>query len=264
MKTLFEFKDYQSYLLYYFQLKRGNQARMAEHLNCRSSFLTQVIDQKVGLSLDQAATVPNFLGLSKNEKLAFVLLVQKDRVSEPTEKKFFEEQIAILKEKHNSVKERMNNLDELSEDAKSKYYSSWIYGAIHILCAFSWIRTVDDIVNHLKIEKFVANECVRFLLDCQLIQEKNSKLMIGKKQIHLGDDSPYIFNHHTNWRFKAIEKLNTRQPQLLNFSSLIGISNHDAAKIKEICLASISTINTVVQKSGEESAYLINIDFMQL
>lgn len=158
----------------------------------------------------------------------------------------------------------MNNLDELSDEEKVIYYSSWVYGAIHILCAFSWINSKDDIVKYLKIDYALATEVVRFLVSCNLVEEKNHKLAIGKKQIHLADDSPYIYNHHINWRLKAIEELGVKNSKLLNFSSLVGISKKDAAKIKEIFLQSISNINTVVQESGEEAPYLINIDFMEL
>ena len=264
MKTIFEFKNYQSYLLYFFQLKRGNQARLADFLNCRSSFLTQVIDEKVELSLDQAAKIPNFLGFNKNEKMAFMLLVQKQKMKDAGEKKFIEDQINTLKQKNNTVKERLNDIGELDEIAQAKYYSSWVYGAVHILCAFSWVKDMNDVIQYLKIDRAVAGEALVFLQECGLIQIKNNQLSIGKKQIHLNDQSEHIFNHHINWRLKAIEKLNSKKSQILNYSSLIGISKSDASLIKEVFLKSITDTNQIVQKSGEDSAFLLNIDFMEL
>ncbi len=264
MESIFKFQNYQSYLLYFFQLKRGNQARLAEFINCRSSFLTQVIDERVDISLDQAIKIPNFLGMNKNEKMAFLLYVQKQKITEANERQFIQDQINSLKKKNDTVKVRLDDIGELDESAQSKYYSSWIYGTIHILCAFSWIRDVNDIIQYLKIERSVANEAISFLLECGLIQDKNNKFSIGKKQIHLNDESPQIFNHHINWRLKAIEKLNTKNRQILNYSSLIGIDKKDAILIKEIFLKSISETNQVIQKSGEESAFFINIDFMEL
>lgn len=264
MKSIFEFRNYQSYLLYYFQLKRGNQARLADFLNCRSSFLTQVIDEKVELSLDQAVKIPNFVGMNNNEKMAFMLSVQKQKIKDDGEKRFFEDQIGALKIKNNTVKERLNNVGELDETAQAKYYSSWVYGAVHILCAFSWINEMDDVVTFLKLDRPVAREALTFLLECGLVQSKNNKLSIGKKQIHLSEQSDHIFNHHMNWRLKSIEKLNTKKSQILNFSSLVGISKNDAQLIKEVFLKSIEETNQIVQKSGEESAFMINIDFMEL
>lgn len=264
MKSVFDFKNYQSYLLHHFQLKRGNQSRLAEYLECKSSYLTQVIDQKVHISLDQALRIPDFLGMNKNEKMAFSLLVQKEKLIDPSGKKFIEDQIEKLKAQNNKVKERINLEEELSEEAKSQYYSSWIYGAIHILCAFSWIKTVEDIMKILGIDRPTVMECTQFLLEHQLISQKNNQFGIGKRQIHLGDDSRHVFNHHTNWRLKVIEKLGTQQKQKLNYSSLIGISRSDADKIKEILLNAISDINKTVQSSGEEQAYIVNIDFLDL
>jgi len=264
MKSIFEFKNYQSFLLYFFQIKRGNQARLAEFLECKSSFLTQVIDEKVEISMEQAMKIPNFLGMNKNEKMAFLLYVQKEKIKSLDEKRFFEDQINTLKIKNNTVKERLAGVGELDDHAKSKYYSSWIFGAVHILCAFSWINDVSDISHFLKIERTVANEALKFLLECGLCERKNNKLSIGKRQIHLDENSEYIFNHHINWRLKAIEKLNSGHHQILNFSSLIGISKKDAAAIKEILLKSISETNKVVQNSGEDAAFLINVDFMEL
>lgn len=264
MKSIFEFKNYQSYLLYYFQLKRGNQARLAEFINCRSSFLTQVIDERVELSLDQATIIPNFLGLNKNEKMAFLLSVQKQKIKDDGEKRFFEDQINALRLKNNTVKERLNDVGELDENAQSKYYSSWVYGAVHILCAFSWVKDINDVISFLKIDRNVAIEVLIFLTECGLIQNKNNKFSIGKKQIHLSEESAHISNHHINWRLKAIEKLNSKKSQILNFSSLVGISKKDVAAVKEVFLKSIAEMNQIVQKSGEESAYLVNIDFMEL
>ena len=56
----------------------------------------------------------------------------------------------------------------------------------------------------------------------------------------------------------------TKKSQILNFSSLVWISKKDAILIKEIFLKSIGEMNQIVQKSGEESTFLINIDFMEL
>ncbi|MBL7542637.1 MAG: TIGR02147 family protein [Bdellovibrionaceae bacterium] len=264
MKTVFDFKNYQSFLLQYFQLKRGNQSRLSERLECQSSFLTQVIDQKVHLSLDQALKIPDFLGLNKNEKMAFLYLVQKEKASDLSSKKFFDENIEKLRNQNNRIKERIGETDELTEEAKYQYYSSWLYGAIHILCAFSWIRTIDDIVAALDVDLSTVSECVQFLNENQLITVKNGQLSIGKRQIHLSDDSKHIFSHHTSWRIRTIEKLSMQKKQKLNYSSLIGISKKDVDTIKEILLKSISDINQVMLTSGEEHAYIINIDLMDL
>jgi len=264
MKQLFDFKNYQSFLLNFFQTKRGNQARLAEHLDCKSSFLTQVIDQKVHLSFEQSTEVSNFLGLNRNEKMAFILMVQKEKIQLESEKKFIMDQIDDCKNKNDQVKTRLHETTELPEEYKFIYYSSWIYSAIHILTAFKWIKTEDDIKQYLNLDRKTVHDVVTFLLGCELVQMKNGKLEIGKTQIHIDNESKFIGNHHINWRNKAIEKLNARKERILNFSSLIGISEKDHEKIKKILLDSIEQSNEIIQKSGEEKAYFINIDFMEL
>lgn len=264
MKSIFEFPNYQSFLLDYFQQKRGNQSRLGEHLACRSSFLTQVIDQRVELSMEQAHKIPDFLGLSKNEKFAFILLVQKEKIQDAQGKKFLDEQIKELNVQNKTIKGRLENIEELSDEAKARYYSSWIYGAVHILCAFENIRDIDDLSAHLKMDVASLSECVQFLLEHRLLEGGPRELKIGKRQIHLGHDSRYVHSHHTNWRLKAIEKLSLQKAQGTHFSSLIGISKKDAEPINEILLRAVSEINQVVQKSGEEAAYVVNLDFFDL
>lgn len=264
MRSIYEYSNYQSYLLEFFHQKRGNQARLAEFVDCRPSFLTQVIDQKVGLSMEQALKVPDFLGLSKNEKMAFVMMVQKDKITDVQGKKFFDEQIQKLKIQNKTVKERLENMEELSEEAKAQYYSSWIYGAIHILCAFSDIETAEDVTRALGLERQTVVDSIQFLLGQGLLQTKNRKLSIGKRQIHLGHDSKYISSHHINWRLKTIEKLSAQNHRGTHFSSLIGISKKDADAVQEILLKAVSDINEVVKKSGEEAPYVINLDFFGL
>lgn len=264
MKTIFDYKSYQAFLLDYFQAQRGNQSRLAEFLECRSSFLTQVVDEKVHLSMEQALRAPDFLGLSKLEKLAFTFLVQKEKIGDSQGKIFFEEQIHKLKLQNKTVKERIQIQDGLSEEAKAQYYSSWIYSAVHILCAFSWIATVDDLSSQLKLDRNSVHHCVQFLLENGLLELKNRKLTIGKHQIHLGNESKFIHSHHTNWRLRAVDRFASQNSKGTHFSSLIGISRKDADQVQEIILKAIADINKVVQASGEEAAYVVNMDFFDL
>lgn len=214
--------------------------------------------------MDQALRTADFTGLSKLEKLAFTMMVQKEKIAEAQGKKFFEEQIQKIRQQNKTVKERLDSIDELSEDTKAHYYSSWLYGAIHILCAFSWINSAEEIALTLKIEKQTSAECIRFLIEHGLIEMKNRKLSIGKRQIHLGHESKQIFSHHTNWRLKAIEKFSAQRTDGLHFSSLIGISERDSDQVQEILLKAVGDINALVKRSGEDAAYVINMDFFQL
>lgn len=214
--------------------------------------------------MEQAHKIPDFLGLSKNEKFAFILLVQKEKIQDAQGKKFLDEQIKELNVQNKTIKGRLENIEELSDEAKARYYSSWIYGAVHILCAFENIRDIDDLSAHLKMDVASLSECVQFLLEHRLLEGGPRELKIGKRQIHLGHDSRYVHSHHTNWRLKAIEKLSLQKFQGTHFSSLIGISKKDAEPINEILLRAVSEINQVVQKSGEEAAYVVNLDFFDL
>jgi uncharacterized protein (TIGR02147 family) len=264
VKTIFDYTNYKAFLLDYFHQKRGNQSRLAEHLGCKPSFLTSVIDEKVEISLEHALKIPDFLGLNKTEKICFIFMVHKEKVSDTTGKKFFEDQIRKLKQDNKSIKERLSSPEEISTEVQARYYSSWIYGAVHILCAFKDVDTIDDIVQRLKADRNTISEIVEFLVLAGLIQRNNRKLSIGKGQIHIGSDSPLVNSHHTNWRLKAIDKFSQKRPDGTHFSSLIGISRKDYEKVEEILLKAVTDINNVVKDSGEEEAYVVNLDFFRL
>lgn len=268
MKTsVFQYQSYQEYLRDFFDQtgeNRPKRAYLAKRLNCQSSFISQVFNNKTDLSLEHAIIVADFLELDADECRYFVLLVQLSRAGSQHLKAFFTRELKVAKQKVELIKSNIQVKDELTEEDQAIYYSQWWYSAIHILVAFPEVQNIDDLKKCLKLPKKIIQEALQFLLERQLVVSVKGSLQIGKTRIHLGSRSPQITRHHMNWREKSFDILAARNPENLHYTGVIGISRDGADKVRAQILTLLKGTEEIVEKTKEEAAYVLLLDFFEL
>jgi hypothetical protein len=139
-----------------------------------------------------------------------------------------------------------------------------MYGAIHVALSLPGIDTVDALAELLMIP---TEHCLRILSkleDFQLVIKKEGKYQLTESLIHLSKDSPNIVKHHTNWRLRAIQSIETRNPNNLHYSASVTLSKEDFKKVKSILSDSIKNSIDVIKDSKEEGIYSLGIDFYSL
>src|SRR5688572_15749158 len=105
--------DYQSFAAYLRAalssrgIRRGGQARLAEYLRCKPSFISQALAGKVSLSLEHAIQVAEFLDLTEDQRRYFLLLAQKDRAGSISLRNHFATQIEEVLAKRLKISERI-------------------------------------------------------------------------------------------------------------------------------------------------------------
>lgn len=268
MKTLlFEFDDYRAYLKYRLteaKGSRGSVSTLAEYLNCQSSFLSQVISFRSHLSLEHGHKVCDFLQFSQNERDYFLLLIQENRAGTHDLKEYFKLKAKKMQDSLGEIKNFLGNQSELNETQKSIYYSHWWYSAVHVLALLPKFKTVAHIASRLNMSLQQVEFIIQFLVQCQLIKPTVDGFQPLTQSIHLGKDSYLIAKHHVNWRLKMAEILNHPRKEDLNYSSIIGISERDAKKLRTLILKFLAECDTTVMASKEEEAYILNFDFCLL
>jgi uncharacterized protein (TIGR02147 family) len=261
---LYEFSDYRIYLQKVFPGTgegRGQRVRLAEYLNCQTSFLSQVLTDRTHLSLEHAIKTSEFLKHTPQEKKYFMLLVQKGKAGSPPLEKFFDQQIAEIKKKRSEIHERVGVKTELSAEDQMKYYSTWYYLAIHILTALPGLQSAEAIAAHLKLEMGTVKEALEFLESRGFIRASSEGYAIGMTRLHLPKGSSMLPRHHANWRIKAIESVDQEKPQDLHYSVLLGISKKDQKLLKEKLLKVIEEFEPVIQESKEEVPVVFLMDW---
>lgn len=269
-KNVFDYKDYKSYLETFIksQPKAGRGVRMAlaHHISCPVSHISQILNGKSHLSLEQAESVNEFLGHTQEEAQFFFLLVHLSRAGTVALKKRLNQQIQQVLEKRLILKERLGVKQSLSKEDQLVFYSSWVYGAIHVMLTIPEFQSKESIGKYLGLSLKRTAEILDFLKSVGLaVQKENGRFDIGTSRIHLGSDSPFISKLHTNWRMKAIQSLeNENANDDLHYSSAISISNADIQIIKSHLIKCIEEIKLIIRDSPAEGAHSFNIDFFKL
>lgn len=83
-------------------------------------------------------------------------------------------------------------------------------------------------------------------------------------KVFLKGDSPFVVQHHENWRLRAMDNITRPRKENLHFSSVYTLSEKDFSRIREILHESIQEVWSIVQPSKEEKLCVLNLDFFEL
>jgi len=108
---------------------------LAEAIRTPVSYVSQVLGGSSHFSMKQAEGVNEFFEYTEEEEEEdfFLLLVQLSRAGTPLLKKRLEKQRRQILSKRLILKERLGVQAGISKEDENKFYSSWIYGAIHVM-----------------------------------------------------------------------------------------------------------------------------------
>ncbi len=269
-KDIFDYLDYKSYIKDYIRAQprvgRGIRMAIANHLNSPVSHISQVLNGKSQFSLEQAESANEYFGHTSEESYFFLLLVQMGRAGTPALKARLKQQLQQTLDRRSVLKERLGVKQTLSEKDQATFYSSWLYGVIHMMITIPEFQSKEAISDYLGISLKKTAEILEFLISIGLaVQMQNNRFQVGTARIHLGHDSPMISKFHTNWRMQAIRSLEKEdQGKDLHYSSVITISDQDFTKIKSILIKCIEEVKLIIKDSPCEGVHSFCIDFYNI
>jgi uncharacterized protein (TIGR02147 family) len=266
--NLFDFKDYRLYLKSWLKLAkqagRSNVNKLADVIGIHPTYLSQVISGGKNLSLEQAAILSVEVQFTEIEQEYFFALIQLDRSGTQQLKKYWEKQISRIRKDHTKLNSRVGKHHELTDTERAIYYSSWLYAAIFVATSINGGQTLDQIADRFELSREKASEILTFLTRAGICDFKDGVYRMGKQTVYVPNDSPFVVKHHSNWRLKAIQKMDTREDRELFFSSPMSISTSDVAKIRDILTRAVEQAQKVVQESGAEELVCLNMDFFRV
>lgn len=125
-------------------------------------------------------------------------------------------------------------------------------------------QTADEIAARFNLDIQTVSRTIDFLLGCEILVESEGSLKIGKGQIHLGAESPWISKHHINWRIQSMRSMSVRRPTDLHYSSAMSLSQKDCERLKEMMISLINEKKAVVKESKEEVLFCMALDFFEI
>lgn len=267
----FTFTDYKKYLVERLAI-RGERARFSRAIGCQTAYISQVLSVDSGrfaagqLSVEQAEAANQYFKHDDDESDFFLILVSIARAGSAGLKKRLERQREGRVSQRLLLRNRVKSAKQLSLDSQSKYYGSWVYGAVHALASIPRFQNDLALAEKLKLDLGEVRKVLDFMLNAGVLAGTRSACSVSNTTIHLPSDSPLISRHHSNWRIRAIQNLasDAIASSDLHYSSVISISDVDAVLLRELLLKTILKFKETVRKSKEETARVFNVDFFEI
>ncbi len=267
--SIFEFSEYKQYLAQEIEIRsltqKGQKSKLAAAIGCHAGYLSKVLNTNYDLSLEQAQLTNRFFGHTPNEARYFLNLVSFARAGTSDLRLHFQDELSKQKKEFRELKNRISIGRELSEEAQAKYYSSWHFAAIHICISLEFMQTKEQVAKALHLSEQLVNEALEFLAELKILEKKDGFFKQGEVNLFLDKSSPFITQHHTNWRVKCLQVLSGVKANDLHYSSLISCGENEIAQIREALLKCIEEIRTSVRTAGEnQKLYCYTLDLFDL
>lgn len=266
--SIFEYKNYKQYILDWMDKTpmqgRGQRKLLAEAIGCQTPFITHVLSGDYHFSPEQAEACARYLELNESELEFFILLVLKQRAGTKTLENFFTKQISKQCETHSILKKRLNIKETMQLEDQMTYYSSWHYAAIHTALLIPELQNVNALTRYFNLPTARIISVLQFLTEHHLIEQRGQIYKVKKTGLHLEKDSPIITQHHTQWRLKAIESIQTGRPDNLHYSGVMSLSKDDYEWVRERLALLLEEVIERLGPSKDEKLANLSFDLFQV
>jgi uncharacterized protein (TIGR02147 family) len=263
--SVFSFNDYRKFIradIASNKGERGYQKKLANAAKCRPSYLSQVLNSHIQLTMDQAASLCEFWSFNEDRTEFFLALVQCERSSSKTLKDFLLKKISNLQRKHQQVSERVSPEERVSSrDDRLSYYSNWLFPAVHVLASAKEFQTAEMLAQRLNVPKQLLHTVVDELIRMGFVKEEAGRISSLVRNIHVNRDSPLNISNHFQWRHRSLNKVVEGDPRSVHYSTLYAMSRADIDILREMLLDFIERTRKLVAPSQEEDVVCLLTDF---
>lgn len=262
--NLFEYSSYKTYLHELVANTDFKVSSLAEMAGCNRSYFSQMLNGKAQLTTDHIVNLGEGLEFSELEKEYFITLGLMERSSLIETKAILEKKLNHIRQKSlvlsKKIKSEANSF-ELTDEMKGEYYSSWLYGQIHILTSIEDFQTVETLAAKLNIKANLVKKILNRLREMQLVIKKDLRYIHQSKNLHIPHQSPHNVVNHLNWRMRAIQKV--YEENGIHYTATFSIAKKDIAVLKSQLLEFIKKQRETIGKSGSEEVYCFNCDLFE-
>ncbi len=267
MESVFHFRSYKSFLSTYFTHHSkdwGIKTKLCKAIGIHNAYLSQVLHQEKHLTPEQLLRLADFLTLSPSAKDYFIYLGLRERAGTEDLARHFDAKLDDLREKNLNLVQRLGRMEDISDENKQIYYSSWVYPAIHVAVHVPSFQEMGTLAEKFGLSEKKIQEALEFLRTIGLVQQKDKKYLPTEKWIRISKSSPWITQHHSNIRLRALERMRDESPDSVHYSGFFSFSKEDFHRIKEMWLSNIEKSQKIIKESPAEEVYCLGLDIFQL
>ncbi len=243
---------------------RGIAQRLAEHLRVSTVLVSQVLNGSRSLQPEYAYGLAQFMGLTPNETEYFLLLVQYENAGTAEYKAHLKKRIESSQTSALQVKNRVTKDIQLSEEAKAKFYSHWLYSAVRLLTDIPDLQTPRALAKALNLDGARVSEILEFLVEQKLCLQESGKYKMAVRSTHLENGSPWIYSRQLQWRQKGLQEMEKAGQNSLFYTGPMVLSEKDKVWVREQLIQIIRTVTERVRNSPSESLMCLNLDWFEL
>lgn len=267
--NIFVYSDYKKYLNDRIEWEgrheKGYKSKLSQAMGTPSSFLSQVLHGPTHLSLDHAFALAEYWGLSGDEQEYFHVLVQKERAGGRAYRVHLERKLSSLKQRNESLSKRFSDEYIPPSEFQWKYYTSWHYAAIHLICAIPECHLPKKMAERLKLPLSVVQETLKDLEKHRLVEARGGGYFPTSQKVHLDKASSASPVNHLIWRQKVIETLLVqRRSGDLHYSGVHTLSAADYDKIKNLLIDALERARHQIHSSPEEKLVGLTLDYFEI
>ncbi len=266
MDELFSSHKYREFLAKMFPSKgerRGRRRELAAILSCQTSLISLVLTERAHLNEDMVFKTAQFLHLNAKETEFLLHLYHHERASSSELRSYYHTKIKTELEGRREIKTRVGPTPTVPVEIQARYYSDWVFSAIHTVVMCPETRTVEKIAKKINLSEKSVQECLEFLTQWEFVKKTAVGFEPGVTRLHLDSQSPFIVQHHRNWHMEAMRSIGERREGDFNYSGALSLAKADVAAIKEILLKTVSNIERQITPSPDEEIVGITLSYFK-
>lgn len=262
---LFKYADYRAFVADWEKTEsdRGSRTRMAQAARCSPSWMTRVLNGNVQLTPDQAMGIAGYFHLNEPETDFFLLLVDLERASTLELKKRIQRKMDALKKESRKIAAAVKSDVTVSEEFAVRYYSSWIYPAVHVACMVK-AQTPEEITALLNLSPTVIAKTLKLLREMRLLRLDGSRWLANSTSVHLPSDHPIAKVTHASWRNRTIQFLQEGNDDGLHYSAVHCLSKSDLETVRRALKEAILNCRKTIEDSPSEALAVLCVDWYEL
>lgn len=267
LQPIFFYDDYKAYVRDAFASReqggRGQRQKLAKFLNCQDSYVSLVLSGERDFSIEQGEGLARFLHLNEEETAVLLDLLLMARSGTEESRKYFSSRIQKARTQFLHLRDRVKIQSDLSDADKATYYSSALFAKVHMYLTIPGDHTAESLAKRFRVTVKRMDGVLRFLSARGLIQEKGGKYFGATKFLFVDRNSPFIGQHHMNWRMDASSSIQAQRDEDLHLSMTFTLSKSDAAELRLRIAQFLDSISGAIKESKEEKLMALCLDYYE-
>lgn len=263
--SIFLFKDYKNFLSDNVKKNSGRagyKSRLAAAAGCQRSYLSQVLNSHVHLTVDHAACLADFWDFNEEEAEYFLDLVLLARAGSVALKRSVQARIDRAYKKRQKVEGRVGTAYEPPIQHQAGFYSKWYVSAVYMLVGQG--LDAGAVCQRLNLSEKTVLSALDTLESMELVRQDGKAWKKTQHDIYLKDSvmkPPYL----VAWRNVASLRVQDEAEGAVHYTNLFSLSGEDLAQIRELFLQVIERSREIaIPSPREEELVCVNVDIFQI